>query len=389
MENTSRPWVYVVAGTCGVLLLAIAFKHFGRGERTTGASPDEIGRVVAKAESRGWSARESSEGDGMAGADGSGGTGQVKMAGSEHARDRAGTAGFPGTAGQAGNAAVLAAGRRSAGGIVAASGGTAGSGGQVKVDAPGAAGRATAADALKRVGGDVRRGAGTSSGAVLSDVDSGFEAPTDPNQPVLSLPLDKSLETEDGKQPVAAQNVNFDDSGHAIFDVDSHLAVPEAGHVNGKEGSLAFWVKPQWAGSDDMDAYMVDLGTPNNWPNRMHIVKNGRYLRFMFFDNLGVESGVSYRIDSWQPGDSHHIAASWGEAADDGQHRLAFYVDGKEIGSQIYDGEFEVPTDRSLFVGNSYSNDQGTLGSITSFRVYSNPADPERVQTLYGDSPPQ
>jgi len=374
MENTSRAWVWVAVGFCGVLSAGILLKRSGGGESDKAQQAERLAKAIAEKSntSDGWRGSEAGSG---AGAD-------KKQGGSGHSSSAGGAGSVGGESGSAGASALLdASGRRITGGRIGRDGSV--SGGGLVADGSGAG---SAAERLARQSREARARMGQASRDV---------APVDPlapnqaaeaDQPVFSAFKDGKLEVSDDNGPLAADNVQSED-GHVQFEKDSKYVVPDAANISGPSGSIAFWVKPEWEGAEAADAHMVDLSTPNIWENRLAVNKNGRYLRFMFFPNTGQEVGVSSIIDNWQPQQEHHVVATWGPQ-EDGGNVLEFYVDGRLVGTDHYDGEFEVPQTQPMIIGNNRSGELGTRGGIRGFEIYPNRIDGSKVGSIYNNPQP-
>ena len=127
----------------------------------------------------------------------------------------------------------------------------------------------------------------------------GGDTPANPGEDVV-LEVNS---VQDSQQAIDAKNVNEAQDGVGLdLSSDSVLAFPNAGNANGDAGSISFDIDPQWTGSDQTDNSLVQIRTPNGWDNRMQLVKNGRYLRFILTDNTGRESDISVPIDQWTHG---------------------------------------------------------------------------------------
>jgi hypothetical protein len=199
----------------------------------------------------------------------------------------------------------------------------------------------------------------------------------DDNGLVLSLPLENSTTPDKGGvDPVVQEGIAFDSQG-TKFSADSQFVIPNAGNINPQAGTISFWIQPDWQGSDQTDASLVQLREQNTFENRMQITKNGEFLRFIFADNTGMESGAGYQINNWQPGDQHLVTATWGDAL------TTLYVDGQKVGQQPYSGQLEVKPGTPLYIGSDYPGQQpGAQATLSQFQVYNRPLTGDEVANL-------
>lgn len=172
----------------------------------------------------------------------------------------------------------------------------------------------------------------------------------------------------DLQQSDLATDVKPKDDGVGInFTPDSVVAFPDAGNVRGDAGSISFDVKPQWNGADDTNNSFVQLRSENQWANRIEVVKNGQYLRFLVSDSGGVERDISLQIASWQPDESHSITATWGNM------QTSFYVDGRLVGQTTMPNELQIAPGTPLYMGSKAFNYSGANATIENFKVYNRP----------------
>ncbi len=156
------------------------------------------------------------------------------------------------------------------------------------------------------------------------------------------------------------------------------VTIPNAANITGESGSVFLDLTPSWGGGDGSDASLLDLGTPGqSQTNRMELIKNGADLRFLLVDSEGVEHTIGYGIQSWQAGEPHSVAVTWGDDGN-GQREMRLFVDGHLVGVQPYEDAFNVPADRPLVIGNNAGG--GSL--LNGFQVYNNPLDPMRIPQL-------
>lgn len=76
------------------------------------------------------------------------------------------------------------------------------------------------------------------------------------------------------------------------------------------EGRIELELETEWAGDDPSDRILFGLMTPNTFSNRVELIKNGQFLRWIVTESSGREVDLSVRNVAWQPG-MHAVAASW------------------------------------------------------------------------------
>ena len=180
--------------------------------------------------------------------------------------------------------------------------------------------------------------------------------------------------TEDSDQASRSEDIDTpaDGSDGIKFTDASQLTFAQAGGANGEQGTITFDVEPDWSGGDATDNSLVQIRNENEWANRLQLVKNGRFLRFILADDTGREADISVPIDEWQAGQSHSVSASWG----DGQTSL--FIDGRLAGSNTYQGNFNIAPTTPLHLGSDFpSSDYGganaTIRGFTLFKKAQNP----------------
>jgi hypothetical protein len=186
---------------------------------------------------------------------------------------------------------------------------------------------------------------------------------------VLSVPLDRTTEAEDGTKPIVEENVDVSEEGVGVsFKEGSVVQFPNAGNANGDAGSISFDIAPNWAGSEESSNSFVQIRDPDAWANTLKLGKNGRYLRFILVDSAGVEIDISHAIDSWQPGERQNITVTWGEA------ETAMYVNGRRVGWNTYANPIVFRNNTPMYLGASSAN-----ATIQNFKVYGRRLPPEEI----------
>jgi len=411
----SNPWVPIVAGVLGVLAVGLAVRQCGSSaapESVTGSQLAAAGRR-ADSERGGWIAQPQSRGAGDADDDRSapgfgrhvadGRAGGAQERGSDFAPPRRGGArddserdfrdtntvdvGDDAIPAQPGAPPLANAARAPGGGAPGGGGfgGATGSGaaGGAVADASGnpAARPAAAADQAAKPGSDKTNPASQTQPAADANAPVKVAA-ADENGPVLSLPLDKSVDADKSTDnaPIIANGVTFDANG-AHFSNDAQLALP-SDNVNQSAGSVTFWILPDWAGDTEHVYYILHLGSTNTFANRLDIFKDHVYLRLLMCLDTGIESGVGPNISAWKKGDRHMITGTWGDGV------VALYIDGVSVGASDYDGELNIGSSPPLFLGaGNAPGKEGANSNITNFQMYTRALDPDEIASLYAQPP--
>jgi hypothetical protein len=195
---------------------------------------------------------------------------------------------------------------------------------------------------------------------------------------VLSVPLNREHGTsaEDTTPPLVEADLQFSEDGEGVeFGKSSVLAFPDAGNLRGDAGTMMLEIEPTWAGAEDGDYSLINVRNANDPSNLLRVLKNGKYLRYIFADASGEEVGVSYDISDWQPGEKHTVAVNWGDAA------TALYVDNQLIGQNTYQGPFGIPPGTPLYLGSDIpeAGATGAGATISNFQVFGRPLTPEEI----------
>lgn len=180
--------------------------------------------------------------------------------------------------------------------------------------------------------------------------------------------------TEDTEQASKAEDIDAPDFGDdgIKFTEGSQMTFEQAGGASGDAGTISLEIEPDWAGGAQTDNSLVQIRDPSSFGNRLQLVKNGRFLRFILADNLGQEADISVDIRDWQPGELRKITATWGEG------RTSLFIDGQLAGQNTYQGAFEIAPTTPLHLGSDYrgSDYAGANGVIRDFKLLTTARDP-------------
>jgi hypothetical protein len=207
----------------------------------------------------------------------------------------------------------------------------------------------------------------TDNSEILDFLGSSGEGQPGADAPAEEVALEV-LNTDDSSKAVYREGVfEPEDGGEGIkFTEHAQLTFEQAGGASGEAGTITFDVEPDWAGNDPTDNSFVQIRAENQWANRLQLVKNGRYLRFILSDSFGREADISVPIDEWVPGESHSLTASWGDG------RTSLFVDGRLAGMNTYEGEFEIGPNTPLHLGSDFRSSDygGASATIRGFRLF-------------------
>ncbi len=282
-------------------------------------------------------------------------------------RDANGGSDRPGPGGRSGSAALAAAGGRSGSSPLGVSGssarGSAGSGATIGGDADGG-----------RLGPRAqRKGDIVESLSSLPPSDSDLAKPLEPEDgDDIALKVDKPEDIRE--QQGAEQDVKKpDDSDEGLVITErGRVEFPNAGNANGDAGTISFRIKPEWAGADATDNALVQIRQEHQWNNRLELVKNGEFLRFIITDDTGREADISTRITNWQNLEEHDIKATWGDG------HTTLYIDGQVVGQNQYSGQLRFAEGTPMFLGadhrgSAYAGANATFNQFTLSTTASHP----------------
>lgn len=203
--------------------------------------------------------------------------------------------------------------------------------------------------------------------------------PGAPADAALAVPFNGDGTSLGAMVPMVDEHVDYNLDEGAYFPPEARFAYADAGNVKNNAGTIAFWIKPNWDGTDPRNASLVQYHT-EDWSNRINIFKNGIYLRYIFTDNTGNETnlGIDMSREGWVAGDWHHLAFSWGDSL------LTLYSDGMQRAQGTYLGELDVPSGTALWVGSDApGGNPGADATLQDFVVEDRAMDPSEIQDMF------
>jgi len=198
-----------------------------------------------------------------------------------------------------------------------------------------------------------------------------------PAEVLLSIPFDGSVDPKVGGGPISADGL-VSDNGAVEFPDGAQLSFPAGHNVRGNAGTIAFDIRPDWAGADQTDNSMVQIRQDNVWENTLGIEKNLDSLRFIIIDAVGVERNVNIPIDDWPAGEERQLTATWNRSS------MALYVDGQLVGENTLDHPFDVTPTTPIHIGSDFAGSSfaGAGGAIRDFTIYGRALNAQEVAAL-------
>lgn len=180
-----------------------------------------------------------------------------------------------------------------------------------------------------------------------------------------------SIEPGQVALPQVGQNGVKDNGEQARFSTNARVEIPEGGNLTGETGTISFQFEPGWSGDNQADASLVEIGD-----GRLQIRKNVAFLRIEMKDDNGDETGTGFSIADWEPGQTHHVTATW-----DGRV-MSLYADGKLAAQQRYTNPFETAPGSPVYVGTAPQSAPVASGFITELQLFGKALSPGDIATL-------
>jgi hypothetical protein len=160
--------------------------------------------------------------------------------------------------------------------------------------------------------------------------------PNDPNT-MLLLHFNSNLIGEAGEQPTGSTGTSFTAGRIAQAvqtGVPGNVRYLETGNILSREGTVEFWIRPDWYGNSGTPRIFFRVGTEGTSGMQMTI-DAGNNLRFQQWGDdpatkareVNVERDLGFSAADWVPGRWHHLAATWNSRT----RVMVFYVDGQPV----------------------------------------------------------
>ena len=205
--------------------------------------------------------------------------------------------------------------------------------------------------------------------------------------PTLNLLFERSLAAADGTVPTASSGIRyargFLDKGLLVAP-GFELRYPAAASINATEGSIAFWIRPDWTGNDNDSHVFARWGTTGGG---MIFLKDGANNLRSIFNQFGAgglpETGVGVNIANWTFNTWHHVVFTWSSSA----RTVAMYVDGVFKSSAAFNFNLPSIAATEFSVGSDFGSSLAA-GTLDQFRIYPAALTLPQVQAIYNADVP-
>jgi hypothetical protein len=188
--------------------------------------------------------------------------------------------------------------------------------------------------------------------------------------PSLDLHFDRTLTGAGGEAPLTGTGASYTrgyvESGLTCA-APLDLTYAAADNITAEEGTVEFWIRPGWAGSDGQTHVFLRWGQPVG--GMIFMKDGGGYLRGIFnqYGSGGrPEVDVSVSAGAIQAQRWNHIAYTWSSSA----NALRLYVNGTLRNSDTIGFTLPSISAASFCVGSDFGGNF-TNGAIDQLRIYS------------------
>lgn len=214
------------------------------------------------------------------------------------------------------------------------------------------------------------------SGAAISRFYRATQPPVSPLDEVFYLRLDGDLFGAFGEAPISQNGIEFipGKAGQAVhLGAAGRVRYPINGNLNAEEGTIQFWVRPDWKGDTNVTHVFFEAG--DNFNRGLMISKDSAsFLRLIQWgDDPGtgpietdVERGVGYGASAWQAYEWHHVAVCWKSST----RWLALYVDGEQVRTATNGIHLTGFSTDYFVLGAEVDNGQPAYAAFDEFKIF-------------------
>jgi hypothetical protein len=157
----------------------------------------------------------------------------------------------------------------------------------------------------------------------------------------LRLQFEGGLNGDDGEVPQSYQGITYQagKAGQAVrLSSTGRIRYAIANNLEPAEGTIEFWVQPDWDGTNQDVRVFFEAG--DNFNKGLLISKDGiSNLRFLQWGDdpvtpvveVSTERGLGFSGQNWHKGQWYHLAVAWKGAT----RELAYYLNGELMQSEV------------------------------------------------------
>lgn len=198
----------------------------------------------------------------------------------------------------------------------------------------------------------------------------GSNAQVDANTTLL-LKFENSLNGEQGETPTTATGTSFQSGVQGtgvLLPPSSALTYPASGNIDAREGTVEFFIKPVWNGTDPPGQGNTFLA----WGGAggIYLGRDGANTFILRLNYFGTQPGGEVQVNimnlsSWQANSIHHVAFTYSNSA----KRVEVYVDGALRRTVTFAGELPLIPASDFRVGSYTSPGSEANAIIDEFRI--------------------
>lgn len=182
---------------------------------------------------------------------------------------------------------------------------------------------------------------------------------------MLLLKFENSLTGAAGENPSASANVSFTPvvggAAAARFPTNANLAYTSTGNIGAQNGTLEFWIRPNWAGNDGRTHVVLSWGGGGGIVVQKDGANNWRFIANRLGTGLPEVQSI-INIGTWRAGEWHHAAFTWTPTT------LRLYVDGQLRDTSTITGLNAIPTG-PVQIGNDGAGVSPVDATLDEFRI--------------------
>jgi hypothetical protein len=166
----------------------------------------------------------------------------------------------------------------------------------------------------------------------------------------------------------------------ALLGNPNQLFYPRIDNIDPRQGTLEFWIKPEWAGNDGQEHMILKMGSGGGMLFGKDGANNWRCIFNRFSPDGQPEFGVSVNISNWKAGEWHHAAFTWGGG------ELRLYLDGALQANAAAPDLPDIDASNTIFQIGGDGSGSYINAMIDELRLSSMPlTDQEIQQNYFGD----